>query len=1131
MLISVEDIVIDRYPENALSTANGLVGTSQFIEAKNGNYKGFNLYDLYSRAYSILKIQFYILYQVCLIRFSICHPIAEKFLSKKLFRLSPNSFQPNDEEIILYLREPKFLWRFSLKNYGYFATLFSRYIPFLEYSCPYYDGFTTTFEKDNSPLVPYLKSTTEKFRDNFKLKFNILKSISYNNGIKIDKIINLQNKFHYKDLTTYNKNECFYSDDFQLHLMNRMFNYNDFIQVLITGYSSVGPCGLIIAQIKEANKILNQVKINKKLLRKNQNEIKKNMRKEKKDEEKYLKLIKKLALNKNKDNDKVPDLIETNLFNNNIPNSTLQKNFLILNETQNNETKDHLNNKSILNSNSVNYYTRINHDNDNNFNSNKLLFFVEKNYDNYNTVFQISSSIFETTENIFSYLETNDQFSNDIIYFYLKDLIMRKEKKVKNLNKSYRDTNWNYMVLIYDIRGYKSTYYFACKTFNSKIHLNYVNGNIIRVDWILKYILSNYHQNFDLEKIVILPYQFLNEDYFMFQHNSIPLRQKSPETHKSEQYYIYNEKSFTNNLCLSSTFNNIIIKSNNSILEKVKETKYLEWGEEYIISKNDNCIENFTYKKRLLNYEKNNLSSNFEEPVSICLYKDMVAGNDEIQNYCTICGDQYNTDIIRSSIVLNKTNRNKENRNCDVLKYNTKYNNKTNLAKIGKSLHLKEDFDIKENITKNCITNESYETIPHKKVIFNKSSSKRVKYHIPDNKKDVLGFSLENNYDFINCKENYIPVKTSIDRMEKVINFFPEDRKSIFDKPCHNTIPNYNKTDNLDIKNKKSLEYIKPTHQYIVDETDIIVLAMKKQKKQKISYDTILECLNNADICISTIENEADGNIFDTSIDSSSNRGIQSALDQYVDVAIGYLTVVSSFISNTSQVELSKGNLDTEDFELCPEYIKGGITTIKSCFNTLEGIGSVTSTIEAYNLIAKINIMKGFCKISEIDMLKYGRKNTMIYIYIWNSKMKKFSKYFQKVKDFNIENDDHQSFKELKAKIAELWRKGYSEEQYYVLIESLQSYQRVLHNINKSIESEMRKHKLTAEEFTNYYFTIQFETAVNLNLICMLYDMEIYSKDDTEVDSTYDSDSSLDMVLDILAIYATIEENSIGFDV
>lgn len=1173
MLISVEDIVINRYPENLLSTAIGLIGTGQFIEAKNGNYEDFSLYDLYSKASSILKIQFYILYQVCLIRFCICHPITDKFLSKEIFRLSPDSFQPNDEEIILYLKNPKFLWRFSLKNYGYFATIFSRYIPFSQYSCPYYDGFSTTFEKDHSPLVPYLQSITDKVKDNIKSKFNISKSINHNNSIKIDKIINLQKKFHYKDLTTYNKNECFYSDDVQLHLLNRIFNYNDFIQVLITGYSSLGPCGLIIAQIKEDNKKLNQIKVNKKQLKETQKEIKKIIKQEKKEEKKCLKLLKKLSCTKIEDNDNIADVIETDKVNNDlsiksihsnyISNRKLEENPIILNKTQNYETEYHLGNKTTLNLNetlnSINNYVETDYETCNESNSNKSISVVDnisqRNYDNYNTNFQLNNNIFETPENALPYLGTNDQVNNDIRFSHLQDLIVRRKKEVNILNKDYCNTNWNHMVLMYDIKGSSSIYAFACKFFNDETNLNRfvkrdTNGNIIRTGWKLKFreeviheFLAIYYQNFNLEKFVIPSYQISNGSYSIVQKNLIFSKQRQSKKHGFMQYHRHNDTYFTNKIHLRSSLNHNIIKANDSLLEKNKEAKYFGWEEDYTskISRDGNFIDSHVFKKNSKDYEKNNSDSNVKEIIFISSHKDMVTENDNIQNNLTVCGDPNNitgfdrdniriysekenekyTNIIENKNTLHANNRNKENEIYDVLDYNINGNNHIDLDEPDDKVHSTVNYiKFEKNITESTISNEN--------------SKKKLKNSNMDDKIFKFGFHLKSSHDLINYKEIAITDKILYDRIRKLLEFYPGNTKNNLCKPhdknLNNKSSNYDEMGHFDIKNEKSPKYTDPTCHYVNKRADNIVLPMKKKKeKQKISYDTILECLNNADICISTIENRADDRIFSI---NSSDRSTQTTFDQYADIAKGYLTVVSKFIYNNSGMEYAMNNIGMEDFVLSPDYIKGGITTIKNCFSSFEDIGSVTSTIKAYSLLAKINIMKGYCKISEVDLMKYGETNTMMYLYIWHSKMIEFGEYFRKVKDFNIENDDYQSFRELKAKIIELRVKGYPEEQRSISIEILQSYQNVLHNINKGIESEMGKHKLTAEEFKNYYFTIQFETAINLNLVSVLYDIEIDGKDHIDagfdmkkIDLTDDSDSSLDPVLDILNVYATIEEN------
>lgn len=265
MLFSVQ--ASPRWIEEPLaSTAIALTGTAQFIEARRSDYKFFKTSDLWARAATILQIQFFMLYQWSLERFVIAHPTAEALIPSKYYMVNTLNFTPEDDDIILYLQDPKFLWRFSIRNYGYFAKIFGRYLPFFSFTNDFADGKFATYRDDDSPLLPYVQSNSELVKSALKNKLKIPKSL-VSRGIKLERIKQIEKKFHGRILTQFEKSECFYSDDFYLHLMGSDFDYDDFVQTLITGHTFRGPGNLLQLDIQQSNQRLRAEKAEKRLLK------------------------------------------------------------------------------------------------------------------------------------------------------------------------------------------------------------------------------------------------------------------------------------------------------------------------------------------------------------------------------------------------------------------------------------------------------------------------------------------------------------------------------------------------------------------------------------------------------------------------------------------------------------------------------------------------------------------------------------------------------------------------------------------------------------------------------------------------------------------------------------------------
>lgn len=243
-----------KYPnfpikESFYSTAINLTGTTQFVEAKRSNYEGFEVKDLFARAKNIVQVQTYMIYQWSLIRFCIQHPVSERFIGLKYFNVTPKSFNPTDKEVKSYIDNPRFLWRFSIRNYNHFAKQFSKVLPMYHYNVDFNeDGLATSCDVDSSPLLEYVKPVKGSVKAKIKNKWydNEAKSLY---DLTFRKIDELERKFYYNcELSNFKMGECFHSDDFQLHLMGAAFDYKDFVQTIITGYTAFTGRGNLLKQ-------------------------------------------------------------------------------------------------------------------------------------------------------------------------------------------------------------------------------------------------------------------------------------------------------------------------------------------------------------------------------------------------------------------------------------------------------------------------------------------------------------------------------------------------------------------------------------------------------------------------------------------------------------------------------------------------------------------------------------------------------------------------------------------------------------------------------------------------------------------------------------------------------------------
>lgn len=212
-------------PRMIAPTTLPLFGSVQFREARIGRYKGFDEYDLRYAARKIIQRQIYMFYTWCLNRYCMKHNFKKNLIKEKFFRITPDNFEPDEEEIALYIWNPKFLWLFSMANYENVINLFHsdpKENKVLFQMFPFYT--------DTSPIVPYL----EAHRDPIKKIFGISKTIAFQcfdfkEVAKFD-----ETSFQFR-LNKYETSEYLFSNDFHIHEMDANTSYTEFIQVLLTG--------------------------------------------------------------------------------------------------------------------------------------------------------------------------------------------------------------------------------------------------------------------------------------------------------------------------------------------------------------------------------------------------------------------------------------------------------------------------------------------------------------------------------------------------------------------------------------------------------------------------------------------------------------------------------------------------------------------------------------------------------------------------------------------------------------------------------------------------------------------------------------------------------------------------------
>lgn len=224
-----------------------LMDTSQFRNSYYSKYQGISELVVFSNAKRILQFQFYELFRISFIRFNLTH----SFTEKEFFDYSLHSFIPDEHEVNLYIKNPKFMWRFSQLNYNCFKYYFKHKSPFNKLQHKITNLGFVTYDKDDSPLVDYVDFPN--LRCITKLKSITTGSNNSYVGLS-SKINDYQKKFLYHHSTCMASEELMYSDDMHLHMLDtRYYTYDELVSYLISGTYNNKKSQLLKIQIKQNN--------------------------------------------------------------------------------------------------------------------------------------------------------------------------------------------------------------------------------------------------------------------------------------------------------------------------------------------------------------------------------------------------------------------------------------------------------------------------------------------------------------------------------------------------------------------------------------------------------------------------------------------------------------------------------------------------------------------------------------------------------------------------------------------------------------------------------------------------------------------------------------------------------------
>ena len=232
MHLSSDKFKVDNQPSliDVASTALVLQGTAQFIDALKSDFANFKESDTFRKAEINLKGQAFLMYQWSLTRYCVENPLRMKYIRNDAFDITVDNFVIEKEEIQKYIANPKFLWRFSVRNYQFFVTFFKS----SKKSTFFFSKFETA-DIDDSPLVDYIKPIKNYVKDKFKKSVNLtITSTRKPYYFDISLITNFMKK-HFEPINEFKTSEFLFSDDYYLHEVQPDATYEDFVCHLLCG--------------------------------------------------------------------------------------------------------------------------------------------------------------------------------------------------------------------------------------------------------------------------------------------------------------------------------------------------------------------------------------------------------------------------------------------------------------------------------------------------------------------------------------------------------------------------------------------------------------------------------------------------------------------------------------------------------------------------------------------------------------------------------------------------------------------------------------------------------------------------------------------------------------------------------
>lgn len=255
--------IVDRHKA---SGNNSLDTISSFFKSHHKCHKGIQDSVIRVYAIKILQNQAFLLFKISLIRFKIEYPKEGEKINDRVYNMKPEDFTPDDYEIEEFIKRPKFMWRFSFNTYAFFCSNFSNIVTenckkeLLKYlDQADLDKCSNVINLrhiglDISGIPNYLSDKSDHVKNKIR-KFFFRPIKHHVNKKKLSQISDIACRFSSKFDYNIIKDLIENSPDYYIHLMNRKnFNEIHFIQCLITGYSSIGPCDLIIYRDNYINK-------------------------------------------------------------------------------------------------------------------------------------------------------------------------------------------------------------------------------------------------------------------------------------------------------------------------------------------------------------------------------------------------------------------------------------------------------------------------------------------------------------------------------------------------------------------------------------------------------------------------------------------------------------------------------------------------------------------------------------------------------------------------------------------------------------------------------------------------------------------------------------------------------------